>query len=285
MPVLDYGDLLAPNGQLRAQIAVRVVMAWPDPSDEASRHEYISTVTSMYLADLKAKAGSSASLPVAEAPEGTVGADHRHVEIKAVQEQMEKWFDEAGGHGSVSMAPGFSAFQNDFKKRLRSWLGAGAILGMVRRMATHHTDLPGGASVKKAIFILERTKYPLVPQNERDLRRAWVEYRSVAHFCAVLLDWITAVARLTNTPEELSAAVQDLMNEHFLLFLSEAEAYVEFGLAHKPQRTRSQTLLDPAETWVLPQDRPWPKSCNEPAPLNELLLKAAREYRAPMPSV
>lgn len=285
MPVLDYGDLLAPNGQRRAQSAVRAVMAWPDPADEASRREYDATVTSLYLADLKNKSGSLANPLAAEGREGTASVDQWHEELKAVQDQIEGWFDEAGGYASVSMAPGFRAFQDDFKKRLPGFFAAGAVLGMVRRMATHHANLPGGASVKKAIFILERTKFSLVPQNERDLRKAWAKYRPVAHFCAVLLDWFIAAARQSKTPKEISTVVQELMDEHFLLFLSEAEAYLEFGLAHRQQRTRAQTLLDPAETWVLPEYRPWAKSSSTPAPLSDFQLEAAREYRAPIPSV
>ena len=285
MPVLDYGHLLAPGGIYRAQLAVRTVMAWPDPADEQSRREYIATLMSMHLADLKAKRDTLPDAQAADGWEETILAIEQHEALLASQDEVEEWFDGAGGHTSVSMAPGFGAFQKDFESRVGGWFAAGLILALVRRMAAHHSDLPGGASVNKAVFILERVKLPNVPRNSHDLRKAWKTYKPVAHFCAVLFDWFMIAFTHNQTPEEVGIAMEGELNDNFMMFLSEAEAYLEFGLGHQPLRAKGQSLLDPAETWILPQYRPWPESPFKPQPLSGPMLEAALDYRAPLPSV
>lgn len=283
MPVLDYGHLLAPIGQYRAQLAVRAVMAWPDPADEPARREYVATLMSMHLADLKTKRNTLPDPLAAEGWEETILAVEQHEAWMAVQSEFGAWFNEAGGHASVSMAPGFRAFQKDFGGRVGGWFAAGLILALVRRMAAHHADLPGGASVRKAVFILEQVNLPNVPRNRNDLRRAWETYKPVAHFCAALFDWFMIAYEHNETPEQVAAAMDHELNDNFLMFLSEAEAYLEFGLDHRLPRAKAQTLLDPIKTWVLPAYRPWPYSPCGPAPLSGPLLQAALQYRAPIP--
>ena len=163
------------------------------------------------------------------------------------------------------------------------WFAAGLILALVRRMAKHHGDLAGGASVNKAVFILERVKLPMVPRNSHDLRRAWKTYKPVAHFCAALFDWFLVALNTGGTPEETAAILEEQLNEEFLMFLTEAESYMEFGLSYRPPRAKAQTLLDPENTWILPEHRPWPMSPMVPAPFDDILMGVAREYRAPVP--
>jgi hypothetical protein len=153
----------------------------------------------------------------------------------------------------------------------------------LRLMAAHHADLPGGASVNKAVFILERVHQPGVPRNSHDLRKAWKTYKSVAHFCAALFDLFLTAFLHGGGPEAVAARIEDRLNYEFPLFLSEAEAYMEFGLAYRPRRAKAQALLDRDETWILPKDRPWPKSSLVLLPFDDILMRAAREYRAPIP--
>lgn len=281
MPVLDYGPILAPGGLYRAQIAVRAVMAWP--GDAEARRQYVATLMSMHIADLERK-GAALPDPLAGKDwEETIAAVEVHEDWMAAVDQVGEWFAEAGGHSSVALAPGFHAFNRDMDSRVGAWFAAGLILALVRRMATHHADLPGGASVNKAVFILERVHLPLVPRNSHDLRQAWKTYKPVAHFCAVLFDWFMIALENGGTPEEIAAVIEEELNDNFLMFLSEAEAYLDFGLSHRPPRAKAQTLLDPKETWTLPEHRPWPPSPRVPAPFNDLLMRTALQYRAPIP--
>lgn len=284
MPVLNYGDPMTPLAIYRAQIAVRSVMAWPDPADEESRREYIATVMSKHLGDLSTTR-STLSDPLAEEGwENTISAIGQHEALIAAQGRFAAWFEEAGGHASVSTAPGFRAFQSDFQSRVGGWFAAGLILALVRRMAAHHADLPGGASINKALFILQQVQLPGVPRNSFGLREAWRMYKPVSHFCAVLFDLFMIAYERNETPDQVAAALETELSDNFLMFLAKAEGYLGSGLTHQPLRAKAQTLLNPVETWVLPQHRMWPDLHSTPSPLSGPLLEAALEYRAPIPS-
>jgi len=281
MPILDYGPILAPGGLYRAQIAVRAAMAWP--SDSEAHHQYIATLMSMHIAELESKGADLPDPLVGKDWEESIAAIHEHEDWMSAVDQVEEWFAEAGGHSSVAMAPGFQAFHKDMDSRVGAWFAAGLILALIRRMATHHADLPGGASVNKAVFILERINLPMVPRNSHDLRKAWKTYKPVAHFCAALFDWFLIALENGGTPEEIATILEEELNDNFLMFLAEAEAYLNFGLSYRPPRAKAQTLLDPDETWTLPEHRPWPPSPMKPAPFDDLLMRTAKEYRAPIP--
>ena len=281
MPILDCGPILAPGGLWRAQLDVRAVMAWPD--DVEARRHYIATLMSTCLAELER---SGANLPeplMGESWEETIAAIEVNEDWLTTVDQIGGWFVEAGGNSAVALAPGFHAFQKDMDSRVGQWFAAGLILALIRRMATHHQDLPGGASVNKAVFILERVSLPMVPRNSHDLRKAWKTYKPVAHFCAALFDWFIIAMESGDTPEEIGAVMEEKLNNEFLMFLSEAEAYMEFGLGYRPPRAKAQALLDPEKTWTLPEHRPWSPSPMKPAPFDDLIMRVAREYRAPIP--
>ena len=284
MPVLDYGHLLAAGGLYRAQIAIRAVMAWPDPADEKSRREYVATVMAKHLADLTAERDTLPDPQTAKSWEEAIKAIEQHEEWMARHDTVKEWYEDAGGLATVSMAPGFTSFEKEMQKRVNAWFAAGLILKLVRRMAAHHSDLPGGASINKAVFMLERLKLPNIPRNSHDLRKAWKTYKPVAHFCAVLLDWFTIALTHNDSAEEVGHVLETELNENFMMFLSQAEAYLEFGLSYQLPRAKAKTLLDPKETWILPQYRPWPEALGRPEPLAGELLEIAREYRAPIPS-
>lgn len=284
MPVLEYGPLLASGGLYRAQYAVRAVMAWPKLADEPSRNEYLATLMSKHLADINA---IRKKLPDPIAADGwfaTILAIRQHESAVAAFDEFQSQFDEAGGHTAVSMAPGLRAFQKDFTRRVGDWFAAGLILALVRRMEAHHSDLPGGASVNKAIFILEKVSIPLVPRNSLYLRQAWKTYKPVAHFCAALFDWFFTAYEGGGKLPEIGARMDRELNENFMMFLSEAEAYLEFGLNYHPPHAKAQLLLNPAETWILPEYRPWSESPFKPAPLSGAQLEAALHYKAAIPA-
>ena len=281
MPIVDYGPILAPGGMYRAQLAVRSVMAWPDNPE--SQRQYIATLMSLHLAELEDKGADLPAPLTGNDWEETIAAVEKQEDLMATVDQVGEWFAEAGGHASVALAPGFSFLQKDMDSRVGHWFAAGLILALVRRMAMHHGDLAGGASVNKAVFILERINLPMVPRNSHDLRKAWKTYKPVAHFCAALFDWFMIAMNTGGNPEEIAAILEEQLNEEFLMFLAEAESYMDFGLSYRPPRAKAQTLLNPEDTWILPEHRPWLKSPMVPVPFDDLLMRTAKEYRAPVP--
>jgi hypothetical protein len=183
------------------------------------------------------------------------------------------WLDDAGGLLQVTTGPGLPGFEKEAGSKIGGWFAAGLILALIRRMATHHADLPGGASVNKAVFMLECVKAPMLPRNSHDLRRAWATFKPVAHLGAALFD---AMIREEPCPLHPGTCMR--------AFLADAEAYQQFGLQHVPARAKGAPFLDPGSTWLLPSPPQWPSTRYVPAPLDDRLLAAARQYRAPMPS-
>jgi hypothetical protein len=283
MPVLEYGSILEPGGMYRAQLAVRSVLAWPH--EENRRQQYIATVWATHLAELQKEAKELQDAIAAGKVSMNKKIRAQFNSLVVAIEKVAERFNEAGGYGAVAQAPGLKALQKEILERVDDWFAAGLVLALVRRMAKYHMDLPGGASVNKAVFILERVRPPLIARNTHDLRRAWSIYKPVAHFCAALFDLFIYSSSGSATPKEVLAVMNKRLNQQFPVFLAEAAAYEEFGLNYCPARTKGKPLLDAAATWLLPADRPWPRSPMEPTPLGDRLLAAALEYRAPISGV
>lgn len=280
MPILEFGDIWVPGGSYCAEIAVRAVMAWP--KDSEARKRYTATIMAQHLGELQ-KIAKSLPDP-AEAPDWveTIAAVSEWEDHKTTEATVTRWFNENGGFLSVASSSSLSDYQKRMTEQTGAWFAAGLILALIYRMATHHTDLPGGASVNKAVFILERVHVPLVPRNSHDLRRAWATYKPVAHFCGALFDAFMASLATTKTQSAAAAEIQRKLREEFHEFLAVADAYQQFGLTYAPPRAKGQPILNPSEAWLLPEKKQWEPMPHTPAPLDARLLEAARAYRAPV---
>lgn len=278
MPVLDLPDLAKPHGKYLAQLAVRAVMTWP--TDAAARRQYLASVLAHHLGELEA---AMAELPdPAQAAKWfkTIEAMREREDWQDQWDVLESRFRSAGGFATVAAAPSVGTYTDEMTKRTGDQIAAGLILALVRRMALH-PDLPGGPSVNKAIFILERVPFPSIPRNSFQLRQAWKGYKPVSHFCAALFDWVHETMDETDTPEEFVVRMEQRILYDFDAFLALAEAYQSFGLSFRPARAKSSLLLDPAQTWILPAQRQWEPTPMVAAPLTDFLLSIIRKYRAP----
>jgi hypothetical protein len=281
MPLLELGDISAPGGCYRAQIAVRSVMAWP--KDVEARRRYLATVMARHLGELE---HATKELPDPAQAQGwfdTIAAVEELESWHHAEITIGRWFREGGGFMAVADAPSLAEYQQQMMERVPAWFAAGLILAFVRRMATHHADLPGGASVNKAVFVIERAGLPMVPRNSKDLRRAWTTYKPVAHFCAALFDIFIECMAAGGAPDRVAAEMERRLNEEFPGFLATADAYQEFGLAYAPPRAKAQPILDKAKAWLLPDEKQWEPTPYVPAPFDARLLEIARAYRAPVP--
>lgn len=279
MPVIDYGPLREPLDLTYARTVVQAVMNWP--RDAKTRQQFIATHISRMLADLETEWADILDLKNCDDREVVIAVNRKHDAMLADFAKLGQWFVDAGGHGAVAHAPGLAAFQNEMDHRFKDQIATGQILLLIRQMAKHHPDLPGGASVNKAVFILEQIDLPFGPNNRRDLRRAWAAYKPVAHFCAPLFERLMVATHRAETEQDIAVIMDKELEYDFLMFLADAEAYMEFGLNCRLQRAKAQPLLDPDKTWTLPEHRPWPESVRGLAPLGDTELRAASEYRAP----
>jgi len=281
MPVLELGDLSAPGGGYRAEIAVRSVMAWPN--DEQARKQYLATTMARHLGELQRSAQDLPDPAQAEDWFEAIAAIEEWEAWQHAEATVSRWFDHGGGFMAVANAPRLQDYQDQMMGQVGAWFAAGLILALIRRMATHHSDLPGGASVNKAVFILERIHAPMVPRNSHDLRRAWAEYKPVAHFCASLFDTFMDAMEDCDTPAATGVEMERKLREEFPAFLALSDAYQQFGLTYVPRRAKGQPILDPAQAWLLPEEKQWAPTPYVPAPFDAQLLAAASAYRAPIP--
>jgi hypothetical protein len=282
MPLLELGDISTPDGFYHSLVAVRSVMVWPRDAD--ARRRYFAKVAAQHLGALEKL---KMDLPDPAQAENWF-------ETIADCEELENWhlayvtvsrlFREAGGFIAVAESSPITEYQQQMMERVGPWFAAGMILALIRRMATHHSDIPGGPSVNKAMFVLEHAHFPMVPRNSRYLRMAWTNYKPVAHLCAALFDFFIECLEEGGSPIEIGAKMERKLNVEFPAFLATADAYQEFGLNYAPHRAKGQPLLDSAEAWLLPDEKQWAPTPYVPAPLDERLLELARRYRAPIPT-
>ena len=273
MPTLELGDLQDPRAVLNAKIAVASVMNWPD--DEEARNGYKATVWADQCGELERQRNSlphSATrqeVPDALLPWGIwLYAD----------DWVKERFHEVGGFTAVANARGLQVYNQDINARASDWLTTGLILGLIFRMAVNHPDLRGGASVNKALHLVEQLKLPQLPHNRKDLLKAWKRYKPVAHFCAAFF-YIFNEAR-AEKPDGVAAEVERRLQSEFPTFIAVADAYQRFGRSYAAASSR-QPLLDPEKTWLLPPERTWPAIEFVPTPLDSRLLELARGYAAP----
>ncbi len=281
MPLLELGNISAPGGCYRAQITVRSVMAWP--KDAEARRRYLAAVMAHHLGELEQAAKDLPDPNRAQGWFDTIDAIRELENFHYAERIFGRWFQDGGSFMAVADAPSLAEFERQMMECTPAWFAAGMILALVRRMATHHADLPGGASVKKAVYILERVNIPIIPHNRKDIRLAWTTYKPVAHFCAALLDLFVECFLEGGGPDRIGAEMERRLNEEFPGFLARADAYQEFGITYAPPRTKGQTILDKAEAWLLPDKKQWEPTPYVPAPFDDRLLEIARAYRAPIP--
>ncbi len=260
MPELKFGDLRDSEERYRALIAVRSVTAWPN--NELERKKYLATVAAHHLGEIAHIRKQGGDVP------------------RGATKKPRSWFAEGGGMAAVSQAPSLETYFREATDRSRDWFAAGLILGLVRRLAVHHADLRGGASVSKAIHILDVEHAPWAPHNRRDLWQAWKTYKSVSHFCAAVFDIFMDTRDKAPNAEAVGQMMEHRLFEDFQMFCALAASYQEFGLAHVLPHSKGQRLLSAEECWLLPRNEQWPPFRYVAQPLDGALLRAAHAYNA-----
>lgn len=193
------------------------------------------------------------------------------------------WFDTqrtqkfeafGGGYGPVSLR-GFNDYVSEIAKAHQSWEIAGFILLVVLQMFEHHQDvLRGGASIGKAIDLLEdRGIY-----NKDQINKAWSRNRDVAHICGAAM-----LVSMRVPPDAWETQGYDLWNAICFVTIDVlllAKALENFGLAYVPHGRR-EPLLTPTSIWRLPDTVPFIKDAVKtgPMPAKDLAFLSERKAR------
>lgn len=269
MPDLDLGDLssldltsrLEMSGPLgTAAFRLLAYMGWP--SNERRRNEYLANLGAMALAEIE-RAGPAAF--------GVRDEQHWH---RALALSKQRHFDLYGGFNTLTTAPPYSAITAEWDHFRGAMLAAGKILLIIRSVVLHHPDARGGASVNKAVFLLEHVR----PRVKRTVaKQMWSRYKSVAPLCATLCIFSSLLRQAGATGEQEKT---EFMFAELGMTLAIARELEDFATTFVPHG-HSAPLLDRSKLWTIPADLRLPPVEIPMPPLPGHLLDALRKYSAP----
>jgi hypothetical protein len=253
VPAVEVGRrLVTPHSRLDLAREILGIMIHPDDGDARRRRQSAFAETLLGMSD-------------------------EDDEPEAIR-QAWKWFSEAGSFTVASQAYPYHDQQAAALKQVSGILVVGALLTLIWMMdANHRNELPGGASLNKAIPLY--IEYPLFfPMAARALRGQWSRYKKVAHFCAAFA--MRYDAARTKGPSGLDQYMVRAYHENLDDTLQVAAAFQRFGTTFIP-RTAERPLMDPEDVWLLTGIEP---DTEVPPPLPPDMLASARRYRAPINS-
>jgi hypothetical protein len=257
--------------ELFAWIAILSYLRWPGLGEGEARRTFMLSMVASAL-------GSVDAIEEEGPPEERKRADecYRACFGNAVDivrsDLFTNYFNRLGGFRGLGDVP---PLDHD---TLRDWRMVGAALTIIRSIDVHHRyDLRGGASLKKAAFIVvESLKATGGKMNDTYFNQAWMRFRRVAHLCAAL-NW------LIDRDKELF----DMRG--LGMFLSVARNYQAFAASFRASsqtKGSERSLVDPEIMWRVPG---WPEIPDlspsmisglvRPLPASTFAL--ARRYRAP----
>jgi hypothetical protein len=244
-------------------------ISWPN--DQQRRDEFLATLNAKSISALQ-----GLTLP------DKLTNLNPSVPVSAVNEIWEESktevldrivIDAKGQLGLLAEAPGLDALVNETEKNVRGWITAGYILFMVFLMDKFHSkELRGGASVSKAVELLENHSGTNIPGNRKDIMNCWSDFKPVSHFGAALN--ILSVAMQGD-----AGALGNLFNEAPGRILSIAKVFQEFGLRFKAHG-KAASILPDVSTWTIPEDFLLPTSPLNFEPLSAENLEILKAYKA-----
>jgi hypothetical protein len=250
MPVIDVGDRLD-TPLKRLDLGFDVIGAMVHPKDKTGRRRRRSALAETLL-----------------------GMSDRHDEPEALL-QVKDWFRRAGSFKTASESDPYSKQQTAMLQQIPKMLTVGLALDLVWAMDVHHRGLPGGASLNKALAILQHPMFGF-PTSERSLRSAWSRYKPVVHLWAAFR--LAYEEAREGAPDELDERMKCAYHERLDETLSIAATYQRFGAGFMPQGQR-RPLLEPEEIWLLRGIEPHESFV--PEPLAPEVLAVAEAYEAP----
>jgi hypothetical protein len=226
---------------------VLAYLRWPD--DEERRGAHIATTFVIALNEIEKLEPPDTGFELAQSLIST--------------SLMDDFKDLAGGFSSLLPFCGTPRPKEDWP--LTEWRTAAMVLILVRAIDVYG-EVRGGASINKAIYLIEQDKGKIgCLKNRHDIFGSWIKYRNVSHLAAALF----ILPR-----DEL-----DLVG--LGMFLIIALYYQKFGTSFIP-KSRSEPLLDEQSIWSVPEDLELPDCPEALIPkLDAEGIAALLEYRAP----
>jgi hypothetical protein len=260
MPVLDIS--LSGSSRLFGYVELMAVMAYP--SNKEMRGRFKATYAAKNIAkppELKSHDGLS--------PEEFEKWKAEVLEVTS--RDLTRIYMLSGGVGAICDSPDYQTMMTQHYDSYKEGFIAGKLLTYI--MAMYNSEVTGGASVNKAVFIAEH--YTKCSQSY--IRRAWSKFKSVSHFWAALNLWES-----DGQPEEWSPFSE------IRSFLYMAEWFRVFGTTYFP-RAQTNPILLPDETWLSPREMQFSEhdiagfaeASSKISSLPQECFKILEQYRAP----
>jgi hypothetical protein len=195
------------------------------------------------------------------------------------QDELHRVFSDNDGISSLLDSPAYAESKAEFDFNCYKGKLAGNVLVWIRRMVD--SNLPSGASVNKAVFMVEETivkewrkglKAKDWPFHQSFIRQdAWLEFKSVSPLWAAYEYWLA-----WNKPSHCSP----FLLEGYVGFISLAINFKEFGITHLPRGRKDPTLIS-KETWPQSEGVKLIDLTLKPFPLSTKERKILDSYKAP----
>jgi hypothetical protein len=193
MPEMDLGDIRSLDLTAECKMsgalgdaASRMMSYVTWPRDESRRKQYLASMGAVALGDFENK------LPEAFGEIGVAYArnsDWSALQREVMEQLAERHFRPHGGFRVVANSPAIEALNCEIATKSKQTLAVGQLLYVIRCMAEYHSEIKGGASLSKAVEVMEAcidAKGAL--RNRSGLMAAWSEFKCVAHVCAALTE-------------------------------------------------------------------------------------------------
>lgn len=262
MPELNFPEKDSPDSAKHVELMA--VMAYPN--DKNMRNQFKANYASKYKNEPALIEDNSELSPEI----------WREIKTKTqdmIFKDLDRVFISSGGEPSLYNSPGYEKTINECIDNQNKGLIAGRILHWIMAISNSKEKVSGGASVNKAIFLIE---YYLKFKNS-SIRRSWREFKPVSHFWATFEFW-----KSQGEPEEWSP----YLNTD--IFLVHTEGFREFGTRYF-SIGQSKPILSPEDIWLPPKhlqpdENGRMEIKNNFAKyihLSSEILEVLKEYRAP----
>jgi len=279
MPEIELPDISTLGGSFLAKHKLDAYMTWP--GDSEARKQYFASMVARAAYEAKHATNEQVISRIYE-DLGEI-AEGELIDIMRewlCSEYEEKYFHPHGGLKSVIEADSLFRLWKVVERNRKYWELASWVFLFLKAMCDFHDDLPGGPSLNKAVFLVERSKR--IPKKLRvdksDIWKSWSGFRSVAHLGASILFWESYLAKESDCDErKYQESLDDLFDSHMKVVLSRAKFFENFGSSFVPLRSKKPLFDD--SIWRIPDkfqaDHKYPIG-----PLSEADLNILKEYEA-----
>ena len=152
------------------------------------------------------------------------------------------------------------------------------MLNLIAIIDKRHADIGRGASVNKAVYLIEHFGENLPRRNKKDLIEYWTAAKPVAHLCAAFVRLRRDMV-IAEREEYWLFLLRDWLGP-FLAYASQFEAFATNFKAHGQRRP----LLERANIFTVPPGLMLPKKPIHLPRLTAEQLATLQGYRSPTPS-